>query len=174
MSRYFFALWPDATVRRKILAFRTASITGGKPVAAQNLHITVLFLGHLNINQLQRIITEANHIHLPCFHIQLNHSGHFKKSRVSWLGLKTIPDTLHDLHQAVSDCAQNSRIAIENRPYIPHLTVARKSTPAEQKAISPIDWNIDHFVLVESTDTSQGVHYQIIKDYPLSTAPDTV
>ncbi len=169
MSRYFFALWPDVIVRKKILAFRSACVPDGKLVAAKNLHITILFLGHLNINQLQKVISEANKINLPGFHIQLNHSGHFTKSKVSWLGLKTIPDTLLELHQAVSVCAQSSRIALDNRPYIPHLTLAKKSILAEKQTIRPIDWNIDHFVLLESIDTSHGVHYQIIKNYPLST-----
>jgi len=172
MSRYFFALWPDPAIRKKIIAYRSASAPAGKPVADKNLHITLLFLGKLDINRIQKIISEAMKIKLHNFSIQLNQTGHFRKSKASWLGLKSVPDTLIYLHHALSECANKSRILLEDRSYIPHLTLARKSPHVKQQIFAPIDWNINHFVLIESTDTPHGVHYQIIKDFPLQADRD--
>jgi 2'-5' RNA ligase len=167
MSRYFFALWPDQAIRKKIINYRLISAPAGKLIPEKNFHITLLFMGKLNINQVQKIIFETTNMKLPGFSIQLNQSGYFSKSKVNWLSLKSVPDALVRLHYALSACAQKSRVPLEKRQYTPHLTLARKSLPTIKLVFAPIDWNINHFVLIESTDTPQGVHYQIIKDFPL-------
>ncbi len=45
-QRLFFALWPSEEVRAGLAeVMASLDVRGGKPVAAENLHITLLFLG---------------------------------------------------------------------------------------------------------------------------------
>lgn len=169
MPRFFFALWPEQTVREQIVNCRSVCAPNGKFIPQKNLHITLLFMGNLTLNQVQNVIIEALKIKLPAFDIQLNKTGHFRKVKVSWMGLKAIPDTLLKLHQALSKCADISQISLQHRSYIPHLTLARKVSIVKKQVFTPINWKINHFVLIESTDTPHGVHYQIIKIFPLQT-----
>jgi len=45
--RLFFALWPDDATRRALAACASAVVaqTGGREVAAGNLHLTLAFIG---------------------------------------------------------------------------------------------------------------------------------
>lgn len=172
MPRYFFALWPDKAVRKKIVNYRSTAAPGGKPIPEENLHITLLFMGKLNRAQLQKVISATMKLKLPGFCIQLNQTGHFSKSKVSWLGLKSVPDALVRLHNAAFTSVHNSQVFLQQRQYIPHLTLARKSPLINTHTFRPIDWSINHFVLIESTDTPHGVHYEMILDFPLQAGKD--
>ena len=169
MPRYFFALWPDAYVRERIIAYRSTAAPAGKLTRTQNLHITLLFLGMLNTNQVAAVISAAMNIKRPDFSLKLNQYGHFRKSKVCWLGMQKIPELLVLLHNDLLACVQKIPLSVDCRPYHPHLTLARKSPPVKKRTIAPIDWSVKQFVLIESTDTPDGVHYRVIKNFPLQT-----
>lgn len=163
MSRFFFALWPDKSIRESILNCGLNFDLSGQITDQSKLHITLLFLGKLTINQQQNIIRQAGQIICPKFEICLDHTGYFNNSKVVWLGLKTIPAALADLYEQLSRAAEQCEIAIKQQRYIPHLTLARKSSPVKEPSISAIIWHITDFVLVESVDTAKGVQYRRIK-----------
>ena len=163
MSRFFFALWPNNSTREAIVNGCSQFTLSGKITDKSKLHITLLFLGKLNINQQQNIIRQAEQIICPKFEICLNHTNYFKKSKVIWLGLKSMPDALLQLHKALFYAAEKCHITTKQQTYKPHITLARKSISIGKQQILPITWHIKNFVLVESIDTDKGVKYQIIK-----------
>ena len=168
MSRFFFALWPDNSTREAIIKCRSQWTISGRMTDRSNLHITVVFLGKLNINQLQNIIKQAEKIVCPNFEICLNHSGYFKNSRAAWLGLEFIPDSLIQLHRQLLEAADISHIPVTRKTYTPHVTLARKSSSLSKQIISPMVWHVNDFVLLESIDTNTGVKYQIVKRFTLT------
>jgi RNA 2',3'-cyclic 3'-phosphodiesterase len=163
MSRYFFALWPDNSIRSVITnCSAQLPITDSKTVSS-NLHITLLFMGKLNKYQLTTLINQVQQIVCPKFEINLNHRGYFINSKAIWLGLESTPDILMQLHQQLLQTAKQCNIMIKAQTYKPHLTLSRKASPADRQAIVPIHWLVKRFVLIESIDTAKRVVYQPIK-----------
>lgn len=165
MSRFFFAICPDKSIKQEILQCREQINLSGCLIKESNLHLTLLFLGQLNVNQLQKIIRQSEQITFSEFEIELNHSGYFKNSQVAWLGLESIPYSLSQLHRQLLTMAQNCDILSHTQSYKPHVTLARKSLPVEKKLIAPIKWSIRNFVLMESVDTPKGVYYQPVQKF---------
>jgi len=163
MSRFFFALWPDKPTREAILKHCSTFDLSGQITDQSKLHITLLFLGKLTINQQQKIITQAGQIICPKFEICLDHTGYFNTSKIAWLGLKTIPAVLAILHEHLLRAAEQCDISIKQQKYIPHLTLARRAAPVKESPLSAITWQLKNYALLESVDTAQGVQYRQVK-----------
>ena len=54
-------------------------------------------------------------------------------------------------------------IKTEERPYKPHITVARKATRLIDTKAFSIEWPAQSFCLVESCSTADGVRYQVLQ-----------
>lgn len=163
MSRFFFALWPDDATRHAIKQCRSHLDYRGRAVNQENLHITLLFIGKMTVNQQQNIIQQTQAISWPEFTITIDHSGYFNRSRVFWLGMKTVPEPLQELHQQLSNIALDCHLTIKKQNYTPHITLSRKTAPVASQSIQPIVWPINRFVLLESIDTPNGVQYKKVK-----------
>lgn len=169
MNRFFFALWPDNTTREVILNVRSQLALSGRMTAKSNLHMTLLFLGKLDVNQQQNIIKRAAQIVCPEFEMHITHSGYFNNSKAAWLGVKPIPEVLLELHKYLLLAADKSHIPIKPQAYKPHVTLARKASSVSTLRVSPIIWPVTDFVLLESIDTAQGVLYQVVQHFTLQT-----
>lgn len=165
MSRFFFALWPDKQTRNAILKCRSQLDFRGRSVNPSNLHMTLVFIGKMTLNQQQKIIQQAEKIVSPTFEIIIDHSGYFNRSRAFWLGIKEMPEPLVELHQNLLNIAENCQLPIKQQSYKPHITLARKTAPVTTKTIQPILWPVNNFVLLESIDTNQGVQYKKVKSF---------
>ncbi len=163
MSRFFFAICPNKSTTEAIIKCREQINLSARMIKDSNLHLTLLFLGRLNVNQLQKIIRQAEQIHCTEFEMILNHVGYFKKANIAWLGLKFVPDLLLNLHKQLLSAADSCAIPRQTQRFKPHVSLARQSAPVEKQFISPIKWHAEDFVLVESIDTARGVHYQPVQ-----------
>jgi 2'-5' RNA ligase len=163
MSRYFFALWPNSEIRDAIIDQSSYLALSGSGTIKANLHITLVFLGKLNIQQVQQIIKHAEQVSCSAFDICLNHSGYFKKSKASWLGLESTPVPLLYLQQQLIQVTEQCTIAIKAQKYKPHLTLSRKTSVLNRQLINPILWSINNYALIKSIDTDKGVIYQPVK-----------
>ncbi len=164
-ERLFFALWPGVSVRQQMVQ-RLTSIQGkqnqGRLVKPDNLHMTLHFLGNIDVDRIDCFIKQAKSVTLNPFEIRINNAGYFKKPKVLWLGCEEIPVQLtqlqQDLEQALNHCGYIS----EHRKYHPHVTVARKIIePVAKQSIETIKWTVDEFVLVKSVTHPAGVEYLV-------------
>lgn len=163
MSRFFFAICPTKSITETIVKCQQQANLSGRIIKKSNLHLTVLFLGKLNVNQLDKVLRKSEQITCPEFEIELNHIGYFKNSKIAWLGLESIPDQLLDLHKQLLSAANHCQLSLCTQRYKPHVTLVRKSLPVEKKLSVPIKWCVKDFVLLESIDTAKGVHYQPVQ-----------
>ena len=163
MNRYFFGLWPDAMFRKALIEQRAQLNCTGRLTADTNLHLTLLFLGQLNINQLARVIEVTESVGCPPFDLYIDQTGFFKHNRIFWLGPSKIPEPLLQLHQNLLAVAEQCHIAIKPQSYKPHITLSKKGRFEKSQKISPLLWSINDFVLLKSVDTRNGVHYEKIK-----------
>lgn len=163
MNRYFFALNPDDKTRENIVFSRSQLSCSGLRVNAENIHLTLLFLGKLAQEQQDKVVHEAKKIIVPEFELSLNKIGYFKKAQVAWLGTDIIPKPLLNLNQQLLKVAKQSKIDISQQTYKPHVTLSKKSVKINKKMIEPINWKVSSFVLFKSIDTREGVKYQIVE-----------
>jgi len=167
--RLFLALWPSAWVRRQI-ADCARPLSGGRKVKAENLHLTLIFLGTTDC-QRQRCYERAlQAIQVPSLTLTLDTLGYWSKPRIVWLGISRPPTRLADLVQELRGRLVGCGFKPETRPFKAHITLARRHPgPAPETAVvQPIIWPIDRIALVESCSTAVGVHYRVLRYWPKS------
>ena len=74
--------------------------------------------------------------------------GSFPRARVLWCGADTAPPPLAGLVLALRAGLVGCGFALDERPYRPHATLARKAPALEARTLNPpIRWLVDSFVL---------------------------
>ena len=170
--RYFFGLMPDEVTRDRLVNICALLRRGdGKLVQRKNLHLTLAFLGLQEAAVIDQLREGAAMIQAPAFTLQLDQSGWWRKPQVVWLGALSPPQTLLDLVTALTSLQMAQGIHTDNRPYLAHLTIARKVTkkPGEL-AFDPVTWPVSSFSLVQSRTLPAGAEYEVLETWPLSSA----
>ena len=168
-QRLFFALWPREEVRSGLAeVMASLDVHRAKPVPAENLHITLLFLG--SVTAQTRICAEkiAEGIAGHPFELRLDQIGFWPQSGIVWLGARELPESLaalvRDLHLGIAGCG----IDLDARPFKPHVTLMRKALVARrERPLVAVAWRVDDFALVESKATRDGSHYQVLMSWRL-------
>lgn len=115
-------------------------------VPAENIHLTLKFLGNIStasLNDLQRTL-QASVKGLRPFEVQVAGVGAFPKlrtPRVIWSALNA-PDALTHLAQIVDAAALKLGYPQEERPFSPHLTLGRVSDKANAQEVSALADNL--------------------------------
>lgn len=169
-QRLFFALWPSTAQRESLrrLAAQACRGGGGRPVPADNLHLTLAFLGSVEASTRAYLEAAAAAIHLPPFTLELDQAGYWRRPRVIWLGASQTPEPLQALVRQLRAALLGCGLEPEARPFAAHLTVMRKAVrgPARTE-IAPFAWPVDSFALVASQTLPQGASYQVVARWPL-------
>ncbi len=186
MSRYFFALDINEQDKTNIARWRTTAITTNlsnslnsipKTIPSENFHITLLFLGALSEQKKRNLMSQTTDIatkvsnkitsndNSHCLHI--NELGLFKKPKVLYLTNKSIPNWLTELNKYLSEIAKRLTIPIENRPYLPHISLFRKAKFLIPTKQADININIKSFSLYESSSLATGVKYIPLRTWQL-------
>lgn len=170
--RLFFALWPSNKTREtisKTLAQASLSHSGGKKMSPENYHITLHFIGNVSKSTMDCLHRAAERVVARPVDLKLDQFGFFRKPKLFWIGMETIPESLARLHQLLGHAFQHCGYTMEHRSFLPHVTLMRKITGGTlPTAPSPIDWHASEFVLVESTTDPEGATYQVLHHYPLT------
>ncbi len=112
-----------------------------KWVDTEGIHLTLKFLGNIPFKQVTEVtkaIEEAAQ-GIPPFHLEISGLGAFpnlKQPRVLWVGIGGEIDTLLRLQQNIDSVLASLGFAKEERPFMPHLTLARirqGASPMERK-----------------------------------------
>ena len=169
-ERLFFALWPEPQQQHDWADLARGLIPQGcgRLVPAQNLHLTVLYLGEVLPQQRQLMEEVAAAIKLDSFILNLEGLGYWRKPQVLWLGVRETPQALASLVQLLRQGAVDCGIKLDQRPYKPHLTLARKvGREPERLDFPPREWRVGQFVLVRSHLTPAGAEYEVVQRWLL-------
>ncbi|WP_042223134.1 RNA 2',3'-cyclic phosphodiesterase [Oceanobacillus manasiensis] len=94
----------------------------------EDFHITLKFYGDLPDNKVQELKDTLQRIqNLEAFSIEVGGVGYFgnpSKPRVLWTGARKTNE-LQTLYTRVEEISKECGIANENRPYRPHITIAK-------------------------------------------------
>lgn len=176
--RLFTAIALPADLRDR-LAGLAGGFPGGRRVAAENLHLTLAFIGQVPSARLADIDEALAEVRGAPFDLSLDGVGHFgtaRKVRVLWAGVETNP-ALAALQARVCKALRALRLDMEARAYSPHVTLARFRAPPPPKRLGPwLEANglfragpvrVESFALYSSILTGDGAHYRVEASYPL-------
>lgn len=162
--RVFFAIWPDAAARERLLALATevARAGGGRAPAASNLHITVTFVGSVPSERVGALRVAGNEATREAqgFDLALERIGGAHGGELVWLAPAHLPTDLVVLHAGLEAALQRQRVATERREFRPHVTLARRcARRAHVAPIEPIRWRVTRLALMQSTTAPSGSEY---------------
>jgi 2'-5' RNA ligase len=178
--RLFFGIELENDIRNyihNVIQELNINYNGIKWVEKENLHITLEFLGETDINDMNNIIESIEKISFPTFNIDLNSIGGFPyldKARVLWIGLKEHKIELMNLYKKLHFTCKNVKSNLSDRPYHPHVTIARIKRPLNNHNIEKINkyksknfgqMIVNKITLYKSELRKDGPVYKIIKNF---------
>lgn len=169
-QRVFFALWPDDATRDAIDRFTREAVEecGGKPVTADNFHMTLRFIGQADGNAMSRMRKAAARVRTEPLRFKLDQLGFWAEPAVFWLGCRKAPDPLLRLVVNLNTELGSEGFLVETRPFKPHVTLARHARHAPETELrEPVEWSSDKFVLVGSRTDEHGATYTVLEEWPL-------
>jgi 2'-5' RNA ligase len=138
-------------------------------VRAENLHLTLAFLGEVAIDRIALLDTIATALDVPAFDLTLDTSGYWRHNRVVWIGTVRCPAPLLDLAQRLAAALRAHGFRDEAREYAAHITLVREARRTPVSAAPAVSWPIADFVLVRSTPGVRASNYEIVKRFALRT-----
>jgi len=165
--RLFFAFWPQPRLQAALAqALRPAvERSGGQPVPAQNLHVTLVFVGSVPEADLGKVegvaATVAQKVGAGPAVIGLDVLDYWKKPRVLCLTTEQPPNTqAASIAELLQDRLAAAGFTPDLRPWRPHVTLARKVTRGSSiGAVQQVEWTFREFALVESRTGPAGSIY---------------
>ena len=128
--RIFIGIDLDPEVRTRIERF-LEGVEGFAPearwVRPESLHITLKFVGEQTPDRVQAITEHLQRVESSAFEVRAGGYGFFptaKAPRVFWIGIHAGPQ-LAELAKSIDMDVAEVGIPREDRPYSPHLTLAR-------------------------------------------------
>ncbi len=154
-----------------------------RTVPAENMHLTLQFLGDLTTPQIDDIHTALSAIRAPAFTLQLAGLDTFGGARPRSVHLRCQPDpALDHLQRKIVTATRQAGLEPERRRFTPHVTLARFSPSSVDRArlgaalldeagarIDPFP--VTDFRLIESQIGRSGSTYHMLARYPLEPAP---
>lgn len=177
MKRLFFALDISEYDKEHISQWRTSYLTQiyqhCKNIPQENFHITLAFLGLVNDRQQSKLIEKMAKLRQgvalsASLNLTLDHIGLFKKPQVLYIANREIPVPLLALHQQVKNLIIQEQLPVEERRYVPHISLFRKAKNlATNIALPALKIQISSFSLYQSHSDNDGVQYLKIASWPL-------
>ena len=171
MPRLFFALRPDDAVRAA-LAGTAAGLQrdcGGRPPPAENLHLTLAFLGDVPESRLPELFpVAAAAASVPPFVMTLDRIGWWPRQQLVWACPQTVPPQLQSMADILAGALSTAGFRVEKRRFRPHVTLLRdvRRTPL-QTACSLPPWQVSGIVLLCSERGSRGPRYRSVGEWLL-------
>jgi 2'-5' RNA ligase len=180
--RLFVALWPPAEVVDEL----ATAVAGIRPLApelrwapSRQWHLTLVFLGEVDDQQrpeLARRLARVAARHSP-LRLRFTDGGRFG-DRLLFTRVSGDREQLRRLAASAAAASRRSGLAVGDRPYRPHLTLARSSRGTDLRplvvalsAYCGTDWTATHLHLVVSRlgqVPKQAAEYETVEAWPLS------
>jgi len=154
LKRLFFVLCPPEQVRKQINLLNL-SIKGEdlNKLKADNLHVTLLFLGSTPAETEKRIRCAVESIRIQPFALCFNQLAFWKKPGILCLTTQQYDPQLAILVDMLKKLVEQCGISIEDRNYKPHITLARKARELINTEVQSIEWQAGSFCLLESSSS---------------------
>jgi 2'-5' RNA ligase len=167
-----------AALRREQASFRPAS-PDARWTQPEGIHLTLKFLGEISDRKVREVCESLKNLgQFESFAVGLKGFGFFpdaRRPRVFWAGVEA-PASLRRLAEQVEEAMGRIGFAREERPFRPHLTLARFRVPQPQPALQALltqqgeqelgNFEVSEFFLFESKLSPQGAQYRKVERFP--------
>jgi 2'-5' RNA ligase len=159
-------------------------LPGARLTAPGGWHLTLAFLGQVRPELADAVVRvgEAATAGVPAARLRLEGAGAFpggRRARVLWAGIGGDTDVLVRLAASLAAECKAAGLRFEERPLVPHLTLARFSTPGPVPAAAlelvagaaaaGADWEARELACYRSIlGGSRGARYRVIREFPLA------
>jgi 2'-5' RNA ligase len=150
-ARLFLAVWPDARVRDRLVGDRDAWRwpPGATPVAGAALHLTLHYLGAFARARTPALAASLAAVPVPGMVLRPE-AAELWKGGIAVLRIEADP-ALASLRTRLGAILAEAGVALDARPFAPHVTLARRAAQAEPPSVpAPFVWRARSFTLVES------------------------
>lgn len=116
------------------------------------LHLTLAFIGETESDDLALLKDIRRTITFTPFSFDIDHIASFddaKGSRLYYAGTSHDAD-LYALQKQLTDRLKAHQLRFHDRPYLPHITLCRKTIISSLPVLSPIHVTVSSFHLLES------------------------
>jgi len=150
-------------------------IKGVKPVAKDNIHITLKFLGEVPDGKAEEIAKALSKVKFKPFNISISKTGVFpNEQRIQVLWIDAEPEQpLVALKQEIDKALPAFK---DDHPFKNHITFARikyissdadkkKIVEALKKPVEKIEFPVNKFRLYKSDLTPAGPVYEVVKEF---------
>ena len=174
-QRLFVAIPIPPEVRQAVDEWRATLDLPGRLVSADNLHITLRFIGDVDHVGKDRILAALDTTALPeRFSIRIGAFGAFPNRRRATVGWASVADSngqVQALAAAVDQGAESAGFGNEGRPFHAHLTLARIRPPGDVRAVEStlgVRVGVTEIVLYRSHFVGRGgVRYEVVESFAL-------
>jgi 2'-5' RNA ligase len=165
---------------------RAADLAPGAKVTwipADRMHLTIRFIGEVDDDRVAAVREAlAPPLAVAPFELTLVGAGSFPRSgtpRVLWVGIDRGREQLQDIEHDVTRRLEGVGIAPEERPYSPHLTLARVREPAGLRSAALLEGltdrapggvRVDAITLFQSKLSPKGPAYTPLLRVPCKTS----
>jgi 2'-5' RNA ligase len=165
---------------RAAMAGLQYGLPGARWITADNLHVTLRFIGEVEHGLAEDIDSALSAVHAAGFTLAIAGVGTFgngSKVRALWAGIEAQPALMH-LQDKIESALVRTGLPPEARKFKPHVSLARFKTrpgPGLNEYLSghalfragPVE--VEDFVLFRSHLSKSGSIYEPLRVYPLAT-----
>ena len=162
--RLFVGLRPTEEIRTVLSELQSrlqVAGIGANYLDPSNLHMTLAFIGEWSEN-----VSDTLPIVEQPFSITLSHVGLFWEAKVIWTGIED-SDALNQLARQVRINLSAAGVPFDPKPFVPHITLARKPLVPEGLDLSKIEvpeaiLPVSDVYLYRSDRGENGMVYSVI------------
>ena len=171
LVKVFFALWPTAVERGSLAAWQKPlqHLCGGRAMRGENLHNTLVFIGHVEQPRLEALQLAAQEVSAEDFELCFDEAHYWGHNHIVYAAPSHVPQHLVQLVAALEQHLTTHRFKFDQREYKPHVTLLRNAhwTDAPLPAMQPVRWQIHDFALVQSAQKDGLASYRVLARFPL-------
>jgi 2'-5' RNA ligase len=183
--RLFIAIPLPADVAARAASILPTSLPALRRVKAENLHVTLAFLGQTADDRLDDVTAAAREAASPVgrFTLAFDRAGRFPergKPRVVWLAMAEGAPRVLELGAGVYAGLRSRGLRFDDRPLAPHLTLARVADDAsapeartvgaavEGLEVGRLAFAVTEIAVVQSVLSPKGPRYTALAKVPLA------
>ena len=150
-----------------------------KPVEGENIHLTLKFLGNVSTPRLAEVKSSLKQLTFQSFTAEIKDAGAFpnlKLMNVIWVGVNEGWTLVEQIYEQVEKLLSSLGFRRENRPFSPHITIARVRSSRKRDEIANFlqhlsdesfgTITVDKVRLKQSILSSSGPKYSTLLEIP--------
>ena len=171
LVKVFFALWPTAAERGQLAVWQQPlqHLCGGRAMNSENLHNTLVFIGHIEQSRLEALQLAAQEASGRAFELSFDTARYWGHNHIVYAAPSHMPPHLVQLVAELEQHLTAHRFKFDQREYKPHVTLLRNArwTDARLPVMHPVRWQIKDFALVQSEQKEGLSSYRVLARFSL-------